>query len=516
MSKGITNIDISAIQPNPNNPRKSFDEVALSELAASIKELGVLQPIIVRTLDSGYQLVCGERRWRASQIAELTTIPAIVRTLTDEEAMDLAITENLQRKDVSPIEEAKAFSYLIRSGKSIDELCARFGKSESYVRLRLKLCHLTPYFMTALEKGEISHSVAQVVARFDTDTQVMIEANFERSWNPWSEYNAKALLQAINDKISPCLEEADFDTTECSKCCDNTATQSLFAEDEAPCCMRMACYHKKQAMWLASEAVKLANSTGGVEQVFVAETFDSEAVEVIINEGLSIVKVESPYNLTSIKDDDVAEYYINGVEMGVAILTSHCRIVMAPNATVADTSKPSAVNIIEKRNDLTKQITRKREICNEKTIEAVNEFIKQLDFTKMRDCTLEPIEDQLAMFFLIDSLSYSNARVVAEEFGMEAQCNGLSSSDCWALSQQLTSVTAPIAEVNRKRAFIYRLIIRDKLLRHQPCLLNDKIFEWVDLHNAGTTAEIKLKYQEAYLKSKERLEARIAELKLEE
>ncbi|MFR9498014.1 MAG: ParB/RepB/Spo0J family partition protein [Rikenellaceae bacterium] len=516
MSKGITNIDISAIKPNPNNPRKSFDEVALSELATSIKELGVLQPIIVRTLDSGYQLVCGERRWRASQIAELTTIPAIVRTLTDEEAMDLAITENLQRKDVSPIEEAKAFSYLTRSGKSIDELCARFGKSESYVRLRLKLCHLTAYFMTALEKGEISHSVAQVVARFDTETQVQIEGRFNQDYQPWSVYNAKELLERINDYILPSINDAEFDTTECAKCCDNTATQSLFAEDEAPCCMRIACYHKKKAKWLASEAVKLANTSGGIEQVFVSEELDSEALEIIISAGLSVVEVPSIYSLTTIKDDDVVEYYIGGVEMGIVMFSKHCSVVIAPNATVPDTSKPSAVNIIEKRNDLTKQITRKREIRDEKTIEEVNEFVKQLDFTKMRDCTLEPIEDKLAMFFLINSISYFNAIIIAKEFGMETQCNGLSTSDCWALSQQLTSTSAPIAEVNCKRAFIYRLIIRDKLLRHQPGLINDKIFDWVDLHNPGTTAEIKLKYQETYLKSKERLEARIAELKLEE
>ena len=129
MENKIVYLDIKSIDANPNNPRKAFAEDALKELSESIKELGVLQPITVRPLDGGYQVVCGERRWRAANLAGLTEIPAIVRELNDEEAMDIAITENLQRNDVSPFEEADAFQFLIdNKNYTIADLCKRFGK----------------------------------------------------------------------------------------------------------------------------------------------------------------------------------------------------------------------------------------------------------------------------------------------------------------------------------------------------------------------------------------------------
>ena len=112
IQSGLANVPISRISPHPDQPRRHFDEEALNELAASIAQRGVIQPVIVRPLGNGYQLVAGERRWRAAQKAQLHEIPALIRDLSDRDVMALALIENIQREDLNPIEEARAYHRL--------------------------------------------------------------------------------------------------------------------------------------------------------------------------------------------------------------------------------------------------------------------------------------------------------------------------------------------------------------------------------------------------------------------
>ena len=139
----IININISEIRSNPYQPRKHFDEKSLNELAASIKEHGVFQPIIVKKSIKGYELVAGERRVRASVIAGLTTIPAIIREFNDQEMMEIALIENLQREDLNPIEEALAYQSLMETkGLNHEQFAQRIGKSRSYVTNMVGLLNL--------------------------------------------------------------------------------------------------------------------------------------------------------------------------------------------------------------------------------------------------------------------------------------------------------------------------------------------------------------------------------------
>ena len=130
----IVIIPLENLRPNPYQPRKVFDEDALEELAESIKEHGVFQPIIVKKSIKGYELIAGERRVRASKIAGMETVPAIVRDFNDQEMMEIALLENLQREDLNPIEEALAYQSLLQTrGLSHDQLAKKLGKSKSYV-----------------------------------------------------------------------------------------------------------------------------------------------------------------------------------------------------------------------------------------------------------------------------------------------------------------------------------------------------------------------------------------------
>ncbi len=161
-STGVKVIEVDHIDSNPEQPRLAFDEVTLQELAASIREHGVLQPILVRPLDDGrYQLIAGERRWRASRIAGHATIPALVEEIDDDTALEISIIENLQREDISPLDEASMYDRMIRDhGYSIRRLADKLGKDKGYLENRLRLADAPPEIreLVSLRKDTLSHA----------------------------------------------------------------------------------------------------------------------------------------------------------------------------------------------------------------------------------------------------------------------------------------------------------------------------------------------------------------------
>lgn len=173
----IVNLKISQIEPNRSQPRRAFDEDALQDLAESIAEHGVLQPILVRPLIfGGYQIVAGERRYRASRIAGLTEIPAIVRELTDGETMELALIENLQRRDLNAIEEAQGYRTLMDEyGFSQEDVARTVGKSRSAVANTLRLLNLPDEVRPMVESGRLSPGHARALLSLD-DSAVADEA----------------------------------------------------------------------------------------------------------------------------------------------------------------------------------------------------------------------------------------------------------------------------------------------------------------------------------------------------
>jgi ParB family chromosome partitioning protein len=150
-------VALDEIRPNPRQPRRAIDDVALGELAASIRSVGLLQPIVVRPVAGGYELVAGERRWRASRIAGLLRIPAIVRETGDDQMLRDALIENLQRVDLDPLEEAAGFRQLVDDfGATHEEIAERVGKSRAAVTNALRLLHLAPDVQQRLASGAIS------------------------------------------------------------------------------------------------------------------------------------------------------------------------------------------------------------------------------------------------------------------------------------------------------------------------------------------------------------------------
>ena len=165
-------IRISDIQKNPYQPRKEFSEEKIKELAQSIKENGLIQPIIVRQSPViGYEILAGERRYRASIVAGLTEVPVIIKKLSDQDMMIHSIIENLQREDLNPIEEAKAYQSLIDKGYTHADIAEKMGKSRPYITNLVRLLTLPDFILTEVEAGKLSQAHARLLIQLSTDEQ---------------------------------------------------------------------------------------------------------------------------------------------------------------------------------------------------------------------------------------------------------------------------------------------------------------------------------------------------------
>lgn len=174
----IIEIDISELRPNPYQPRKVFKDEALQELADSIKEHGVFQPIIVKKSIKGYEIIAGERRFRASKLAGLTKIPAIVRSFTDEQMMEIALLENLQRENLNAIEEATAYKSMIdKLFLTQDELAKKVGKSRSHITNILGLLRLPNEVQKMVAEEKISMGHARVLSKLESEEKIIEMAN---------------------------------------------------------------------------------------------------------------------------------------------------------------------------------------------------------------------------------------------------------------------------------------------------------------------------------------------------
>lgn len=177
-AEGAIQVKISEIEPNREQPRKEFDSAALSELADSIAQHGVLQPLLLRPMISGgYRIVAGERRWRASRMAGLTEVPAVIREMSDAEEMLFALIENLQREDLTPLEEARGYRTLIETqGFTQEEASQAVGKSRPAVTNALRLLNLPEDIQEMLEQGEISAGHARTLLSFKNEEDMRLGA----------------------------------------------------------------------------------------------------------------------------------------------------------------------------------------------------------------------------------------------------------------------------------------------------------------------------------------------------
>ncbi len=294
-------LDLNKIVNAEYNPRKDFREETLLELAESIRQVGVLQPICVRPQGEGFEIVYGERRYWAAAMAELKFIPALVREMTDAEAEDAAITENLQREDVKPREEAQAYERALQSGRhTIESLVGKFGKSEAYIRSRLKLCELIDALAEQLDREEISVGVAMEIAKYPSDIQQEVyEEHFsDECRTSWKNARIKEIAKRLYERYMTKLETYRFDKTECRTCAHNTANQVLFRDectDGCAGCQNRECMMRKNTEFLVGKALKLLRDDPRTTLASTDET-PSEVLDALEEEGYHVEELEYHIN----------------------------------------------------------------------------------------------------------------------------------------------------------------------------------------------------------------------------
>lgn len=212
VSKDINSVDLNVIYPNPNQPRKNFDEEALKELASSIKIHGIIQPLVLNDNGDGtYLIIAGERRYRAAKLAGLKSVPVIIKNYTDKQIKEISIIENLQREDLNPIEAARAIKQLMEEYKLTQEAVSeRIGKSRSNIANTLRLLSLYPEVLDMIEKGLLSagHARALVVVDNHLDQIKLANQTVKEKWNVRDLERAVKKLNHPNSKTRPKSEQS--------------------------------------------------------------------------------------------------------------------------------------------------------------------------------------------------------------------------------------------------------------------------------------------------------------------
>lgn len=438
--KNIVSVALADLQPSNYNPRKNFDEKSLAELADSIRQQGVLQAIGVRPIaENRFEIVFGERRYRASQIAGLEEIPAVILDISDETAEEMAVTENLQRKDVTPIEEANAYQKLIESGRhDVQSLAVQFGKNESYIRTRLKFVSLIPEIAQLLEQDELTISVATEICRYGEDIQHDIyEKHLKEGvlYNSWRGMKASEVAKNIERSYTTDLKRYFFDKTVCLSCPHNTNNMMLFCE-EGSCgnCANRKCLEEMNASYLAEKAVQLMEQRPFALLCRDFYGCNEKVVEQLVASGFEVEKLsvrpadypeepEAPDMEDYENDEEYAEAYkeyekelseykeecedVNrrseAGEITLYVTIGHndislCYVENAEVQAVAGEAKDAVVSPIEK---LEKQDKRNKEIAQEKTVEDTKKQILEVDMTETK---FGADEDRMIYFFMLPFL----------------------------------------------------------------------------------------------------------------
>lgn len=255
-------IPIAKIVANPHNPRKQFDETQLDNLAANINAVGLIQPVLVRPCKDSdmYELIVGERRYRAMQKAQKKVVPGFIRDIPDDLARRIAVSENIERVDLTPIEEAHAFQAMLESNPDKKALSADCGVSETYINNRLNLLRLIPDIAALLIGHVVSIGAALELSRYPENTQENVYKSHLKdnctgiSWRPMK---VKELARKLAENYSQRLSDYEFDKSACENCQYNTASQELFKNTNFCHCQNRACLEEKNNSYLIAEAVRL-------------------------------------------------------------------------------------------------------------------------------------------------------------------------------------------------------------------------------------------------------------------
>lgn len=532
-AKKSVNLPADLIEPSNYNARKTFDPDAMKELAQSISVHGLIQPITVRKRGNRYEIICGERRFRACRMLKMSEISCIVREATDEQAYDLSISENLQREDVPPMEAAEAYKRLIATKRyDIASLAVAYGKSEKSIYQMLKLCDLIPGIAELVRAGKLTASAGIVISKYDKkmQTDILKDRLGEDGRGEWCGISAGVLEGKIQSCYTNNLENYLFDKTACLKCAHNSTNFDLFAEGGG-CgrCTNKKCLSDKQTAYLVAEAQAVA--LADPKLVFVGDqySYDNEATTIIKKGGYEFKNVQT-YNLKSYPTaptapqatdykkpedfekaqakhgKDMEQYDKKVKDLDTLKEQGKIRVyVKIGDNSVKLHYKDVATKDTKSNEQLISELTAKKERNNELQAEKTAEGLKELLRTESLPQSAFTADEETAMyFFMLSKLRRCHYPAV-----------GLKENDYYGLTDEKKLKIAGSLTDEQKN-----IIRRDYLYSHLTDRTNtvssvqgSMLLAFSKQHLPEKTAGIVATHKEDYGKKNARLDERIAGLK---
>lgn len=428
---------------------QELSAIALQDLIGSIKEHGVIQPILVREKfirgagaakgSYDYELVCGERRFRASKYAGLTTIPATIRELTNDQAFALQVTENLQRKDVHPLREAFAYKYLVEQDAKANtpaELALRFGKTEHYIQTRLKLNDLIPEAKKDFADGLMTIGHALLIARLTPADQKTAIDNCTESYINKEKKRVRfystinELEQHINDDVICNLTTAAFKKEDatllpkagaCTACPKRSGSGQLFADvNDKDRCFDRACFMAKRMKFMCTQVPVILEKEPDTVFLQGKEKLDPEISKVLTENKVHVLHIGKDFNTHDWNNKaKIKGTYVNGDQVGKTV-TVYSTKEKAP----AGKSTPEKVDAKEAINRINDRLERARELDQEKIYTNV---IELLETNKAVDVLTNKItipERGIVAHMVYEHADYSVRETIDKKFGLKKITKG--------------------------------------------------------------------------------------------
>ena len=527
-TKSTVLLSIDKIRPNPNNPRRSYDENALAELAASIATHGLIQPIRVRAAEQGgYIIVCGERRYRAVQLLGQTEIEAIVDAApADERAIfDLALSENIQREEMPSLDEAEAYKAAMQTlGGDAAAVAARFGKSEQYIYYRMKLNELIPDAKKLLRENSITLGLAMELARYGKDLQKTICKDRLKDEEGWRKYSVKEFKRMVDAHYTNDLARYRFDQTACAKCKHNTNLYDMFATGSGRCTNRECLEAKNREFIERKSGELLAQNPKFIlcKDRYGCDDHD-KAVEHMTENGVECKAFEygqvqempampaepCPADYATDADytaamqiyeqqkkaaeektaDLLAKHDAGAIRIFVKTSRDDARLVYVNQAAKGRESTRELIALLEEKK------IRNTELAHEKTVEAVRQIVRDEEIAPM---PFTQLEDNILYYIMLGSLRREHLAAVGFP---EAY---------YLTSEQKIAVVNALTDEQRD------LITRDFLVKSLTSDIGfDKtgkqlLMEFAALYHKEKYEVTKAQFDEEYTKRNDRLDERIA------
>lgn len=529
-------MDIAQLRTSPYNPRTTYEEEGIKELAATLRESGLLHPLHVRPKDGYYEIITGERRFHAARLLGWKQIAVYVRETTDAQARDMALTENLQREDMAPMDEARAYKTLVSEGADIYTLAAKYGKSDRYIYDRLKLNDLIPAIADLLSRKMIGLGIALEVSKCEKFIQQDLYENHLKGSaeddTPQTGWRGKGLAdfrRLLQDAYTSDLTRYAFDKSDCLHCVHNTNTYDMFAETNS-CghCTDRECLQAKNAAFVLEKSrallkvdprIVVANCSYGYTNPVVRQNLEEE--------GHTVKKVGFGYRtLPAEPQAPQAEQFREANEYEQAVVryemqrqeyeqtlqealqqaeAGAIRLMVSPEPTDARLIA-IPVNHREKEPDFVKRLSQEKQANVERAItKTVEDTRKMMRKEQMEAPVFSAFDENVLLYCLLDALRHDHLALFGEKY---RESHYLTDADKLEIVKNLTPEQRDIIR--------HDYIVEALSKKGESKIVGQMIMEYANIHYNRQFSLIKAGHEETCENRNDRLDERIAEFQAKE